>query len=344
MKNRCNKKNGNNISIIVPVFNIALELPRCVQSILQQTYRDFELLLVDDGSTDGSNSICDELAKTDSRIRVIHQKNAGVSVARNMGIEEAKGEYIAFVDGDDVIAPKYLERLFAGIKDETALSMCGHVRISSYDFTFPMETEDIHYYLAKDCAKRLLCGRFPITACCCLMRKSILGDIRFPVGIRSNEDKLFLYRYLLRNENQRIAFTNDAFYGYYIREESASRSNWNGSRDVIEVADEIEILTIKHHPEWLNEARDNTIVARLITLKSIILNERIINKKTHTFNQIRKETLKKGWPKTAGHRTKVEYTCLTIGGWCYRFLVKLFYNLVSDEKRYKTNEKMIRQG
>lgn len=331
------------ISVIVPVFNIFSELPYCVRSILQQTYQNFELLLVDDGSTDRSGKVCDDLIKTDSRIRVIHQKNAGVSVARNTGITEAKGDYLAFVDGDDLIAPDYLERLLTGMENEIAISMCSHVRISSYDYIFPVEAEDIHHYTAKDCAKRLLCGRFPISAWCCLLKKSMLGDIRFALGIRNNEDKLFLYRYLLKNEDKEVLFTNDALYGYYVRESSASRSGWNGSRDTIQVADEIERITLTQHPEWQNEAKNNTIAARLNTLKSIVLSEKKLVEGAQVFKQIRDETLKKGWPKTAGHRTKVEYTCLQIGEWCYRLLVRLFYSVTSDKKRYKTNEKMIRQ-
>ncbi|MDV4357675.1 glycosyltransferase, partial [Enterococcus faecium] len=91
------------ISIIVPVYNVEKYLKKCVDSILGQTFTDFELLLIDDGSTDNSGSICDELAKTDNRIKVIHKENGGLSDARNIGIEVAKGDFIGFIDSDDYI-------------------------------------------------------------------------------------------------------------------------------------------------------------------------------------------------------------------------------------------------
>lgn len=99
------------ISIIVPVYNVEKYLRDCLDSIAAQTCRDFEAILIDDGSTDSSGDVCDEYAKTDKRFRVIHQQNAGVSVARNNGLEKARGEYVAFVDADDVIVPNFVEVL-----------------------------------------------------------------------------------------------------------------------------------------------------------------------------------------------------------------------------------------
>ena len=92
------------ISIIIPVYNLRGKLERCINSVLQQTVINYELILVDDGSTDGSDKICDEFAGKDSRIKVFHKENAGVSSARNLGLDNAYGEYITFVDGDDYIS------------------------------------------------------------------------------------------------------------------------------------------------------------------------------------------------------------------------------------------------
>ena len=106
-------------SVIVPVYNVEAYLEKCVQSILRQTERDFELLLVDDGSTDSSGQLCEELAKKDSRIRVIHQENQGLGGARNTGIREAKGDWLLLVDSDDWIEPEILEKsLEAGLREE----------------------------------------------------------------------------------------------------------------------------------------------------------------------------------------------------------------------------------
>lgn len=100
------------ISVIVPVYNVEKYLSRCIESILSQTFTDFELLLIDDGSTDRSGEICDEYAKKDTRIRVFHTKNRGVSAARNLGLDNAKGEWISFVDSDDWVENDYLKSLF----------------------------------------------------------------------------------------------------------------------------------------------------------------------------------------------------------------------------------------
>lgn len=101
------------ISVIVPVYNVKTLLPRCINSLLSQKFTDYELLLIDDGSTDGSGDICDEYGKKDSRIKVIHKQNEGVSKTRNRGIDEARGEWITFVDSDDYITPDYLSDLYA---------------------------------------------------------------------------------------------------------------------------------------------------------------------------------------------------------------------------------------
>ena len=101
------------LSIIIPVYNVELYLPQAVESVLAQSFRDFELILVDDGATDGSGEICDRYAGEDSRVKVIHQKNAGVSAARNAGVAAAQGEYIGFTDSDDIIERDMYQRMIA---------------------------------------------------------------------------------------------------------------------------------------------------------------------------------------------------------------------------------------
>ena len=101
------------ISVIVPVYNVEAYLPECIRSVLEQSMSDFEMILVDDGSTDGCPAICDAAAEQDDRVRVIHQKNGGLSRARNAGLDAARGEWIGFVDSDDCIHPDMYEKLLA---------------------------------------------------------------------------------------------------------------------------------------------------------------------------------------------------------------------------------------
>ena len=116
---------NNLISVIIPVYNVENYLDECIQSVLQQTYKNLEIILVDDGSTDNSGVICDEYKDKDTRITVLHQKNGGISKARNVGIEYAHGEYIGFVDSDDFIHPQMYELLYAAIhKEQTDVAPC----------------------------------------------------------------------------------------------------------------------------------------------------------------------------------------------------------------------------
>ena len=132
------------ISIIVPVYNVEKYLSRCLDSILVQTYRDFELILVDDGSTDRSGAICDEYASRDERIKLIRQSNQGLSVARNVGLDAARGDYIGFVDSDDYIHPEtYQILLDALLKYDADLSVCGFNYVCENvieDLCHPLET------------------------------------------------------------------------------------------------------------------------------------------------------------------------------------------------------------
>jgi len=115
------------ISIIIPVYNVEDYLARCLESILFQSFKDFEVLLIDDGSTDGSGKICDAYAQNDTRIRVIHKVNGGVSSARNVGLNNANGQYISFVDSDDFVHPCFLEFLYNSIKSSKAdISICDY--------------------------------------------------------------------------------------------------------------------------------------------------------------------------------------------------------------------------
>lgn len=132
------------ISIIVPVYNVEKYLPRCLDSIIRQTFKDWECLVIDDGSTDTSGAICDEYARKDNRIKVFHKENGGVSTARNLGLDNACGEWIAFCDGDDAVESNWLDLMFTtGIKEQTQLVVCDFYEVtqkgmkshSAWDYT-----------------------------------------------------------------------------------------------------------------------------------------------------------------------------------------------------------------
>ena len=185
------------VSVIVPVYNVEKFLPNCIESIIGQTYSNFELILVDDGSPDSSGSICDKYAESNSKIRVVHQNNAGLSAARNAGIEIAKGDYLTFVDSDDFVLPHFLEVLVKGCEDNQAdLSVCAYTRCFFNDSVKSIPEKDViesYECFSNDKMKVFLTTKKIRTSAWGKMYKKFLFDnLRFPIG-KYNEDEFTTY-------------------------------------------------------------------------------------------------------------------------------------------------------
>ena len=190
------------ISIIMPVYQTRDYLAEAVQSVRNQTYSRWELLLIDDGSTDGSDALCDQLAREDARIRVFHQENAGVSRARNKGLEEARGDYYCFLDSDDALAPVFLAWHMEKQKAITGgVSCCGFRELKEADVEpadFSEETGTI--ITPGDWIRETLLGRINMPVCCAnwLIPARLAEGIRFNPSFRYSEDSLFLCTVLTR--------------------------------------------------------------------------------------------------------------------------------------------------
>ena len=215
------------ISIIVPVYNVEKYLPRCIDSILAQTFRDFELILVDDGSPDNCPALCDAAAEKDPRVVVLHQKNGGLSAARNAGLEIARGEWVGFVDSDDYIAPEMYETLY-----HTAISrgggvqlvICSYTYVDEEDNTLPRESPiKQEKVLDRIEAMDLLGGDrswYYITAWNKLYAKKLFDTVRFPVG-KLHEDEYVVHELFWQCE--KIAIVPQALYFYVQRNGSIMR-------------------------------------------------------------------------------------------------------------------------
>jgi len=179
------------ISVIIPVYNIKEYLPRCVRSVTGQTYRNLEVILVDDGSTDGTGALCDELAKEDDRIRVFHKENGGSSSARNLGIEHATGEYLGFVDSDDYISPEMYERLVDGIRASGGqIAQIGRDEVDEQGQKLPNicePPEKDEFISSEDFMRELLMHRGDCSFCTKLVDKKLFANHLFPIGVL-NED------------------------------------------------------------------------------------------------------------------------------------------------------------
>lgn len=185
------------ISVIVPVYNILDYLPRCVQSLTSQTYRELEILLVDDGSTDGTGKLCDELAKGEKRIRVLHKKNGGTSSARNLGIANAKGEYLGFVDSDDYVEPGMYERLYEAITlYRVKASQTGRDEIDAQGIQLPNICDPPaapECIGEEDFLRELLMHRGDCSFCTKLIARECFDGLDFPEGLLNEDFRLLVW-------------------------------------------------------------------------------------------------------------------------------------------------------
>jgi glycosyltransferase involved in cell wall biosynthesis len=216
------------ISIIIPVYNTEKFLEQCINSILSQSFTDFECILVNDGSTDRTPVICDEYQKKDSRIIVIHQVNNGASCARNAGLNIAKGEFITFVDGDDWINENYLSILYKNISENNCdMSVCGYKSINEKDDLFIEKQPSSLLFLNQISAKRALFDyKFLGTRICCkLVNRQFIynNNIRFDSKITVCEDGLFWFRVI--NNLQKVVYDSTPSYIYLIHENSITNSS-----------------------------------------------------------------------------------------------------------------------
>lgn len=214
------------ISIVVPVYNVEKYLDKCIQSILNQTFKDYEILLVDDGSTDKSGVICDDYASKYSNINVIHKTNGGPSDTRNVGIKSAQGEYLYFLDSDDYIIPECLEILYSNLKNNEAVLSCGS--FGFFDDNHPVNEDgsDENKLLKctgeKACLTLLYGKDFYTSSCNILLKAEIAKSNLFPVG-KFHEDELTTFRYFL--DSSTVVKTDYKTYYYYQREGSIMHSS-----------------------------------------------------------------------------------------------------------------------
>ena len=246
------------ISIVVPVYNVEKHLDNCVISVLNQTYSQWELMLVDDGSSDNSGAICDKYSRSNPQIRVIHQQNAGVSAARNQGIEHANGQYIAFLDADDTLPEDSLEILIHSIIDSNAdIAMgttCGEKWGLSSGHKIWKAEDGICSSLKDDPYTYSACGK--------IFRKEIIGETRFDTGIRINEDSFFIFRLMCKNPI--CICIEEAVYQYTQVVGSASRSAFSKKYfDILTVSQKKYEIVQEQFPHLLDLAKNMIIKANL---------------------------------------------------------------------------------
>ena len=267
------------ISVIVPVYNVEQYLERCVDSIINQTYKNLEIILVNDGSTDNSGQICDELAKKDSRIRVIHKKNGGLSDARNVGINEAKSDLIGFIDSDDYIDEDMYEVLMNNLKDANAdLSMCGHYDVYNNVPEEQVADKKIWELSSKDAIKMVMGAKIlSVTAVNKLYKKSLFSDLKFEIG-KIAEDAFIMIK-LLDKCNVVVA-TNEKKYYYVHRENSITTQKFSTKfLNVIEAYEQNRKIILEKYPELQDVAQMRMNWAYFYVLDRLLLDKEYNDKK-----------------------------------------------------------------
>lgn len=216
------------VSIIIPVYNIEDYIGECIESCLSQSYSSFEVIIVDDGSTDRSGDICEEYAKRDDRIRVLHQNNQGLSAARNNGLNMARGEYIVFVDGDDFVSPKLLQDALKALKASDSdivffqYRLWSEIEVSSDNYGIDGNEKKI--MSNEKCLELLLQHKLIDAVWHGLYSRYTIGDIKFPVG-RINEDVYWKYKIIQNAE--KILIIPEGLYYYRVRSGSIMQSTFS---------------------------------------------------------------------------------------------------------------------
>ena len=310
------------ISVIVPVYKVEPYLRRCVDSILKQTFTDFELILVDDGSPDKCGEICDEYASKDNRIHVIHQDNNGLSAARNAGIdwtfENSDSEWISFVDSDDWVACNYLQALFQGvIESRLSVSACAFIKTKKKiedeqkELQFDVLNTET-YYVTNRTNFIIAWGK--------LYKKECFRKIRYPVG-KIHEDEFVTY--LILFQFSQISVINSPLYYYQINDNGIMHSSSNhGIANALEALDE-QLLFFKKN--GLKNAYYTSIVHYINTLSALLRDDQNNEYAIKTIKKI----LYKHILKTRFFIKQIPWACEL----AYPFAMRMYWTIMAHKKQ-----------
>ncbi len=247
------------ISIVVPIYKVEAYLERCIDSIRKQTYKQIEIILVEDGSPDNCGKICDAYAKKDVRIQVIHKSNGGLSDARNAGIEIAKGTYIAFIDADDYVMPNYIENLYQLCKNYQAeIAICHYQKVYSLEPEVLSSKPNVQVYTGKELLYQMYNPKteIEVVAWNKLYLKSLWEGVIYPKG-RIHEDEATTYQLLYKT--QKVVVTDEILYAYYQTPNSITKKAYTKKR--------LDILTALKERLTFFKEREEEDLYRLTYIK-----------------------------------------------------------------------------
>lgn len=320
------------ISVLVPVYKVEKYLVCCVESIINQTYKNLEIILIDDGSPDRCPEVCDKFAAQDSRIRVIHKKNGGSADARNAGLDRASGEYIIFVDGDDFIHPEMIADLYDVVsKEQTEIVMCGFICVGENSVgiekrqdvseEYRLSDEVIspnefwtRYYTRPDVAYVVVWNK--------LIQSNLYKDVRFKKGKMIDDE--FVIHHLI-SQCKKISCIKENLYYYRKRNDSTMTSEFSISHlDVVEARIERALFFKSRKQQHFAEKSITYALSELLDAKEKIDFSKTDNKAR--FLELRNNCKRAGRQVVRGHSSgifKLAYLALLLGDGCYIRLMEI---------------------
>lgn len=317
------------ISVIVPVYNNEKFLPLAVESLLGQSYTNLEIILIDDGSTDNSGVICDKFAEENSNIIVIHQPNAGVSSARNAGLEIASGSMISFCDGDDTAESDLYEFLYRQmVKNDSDIACCAcHIFTDKGSFFLNYIADKMVWEKNDDFIRVLFKGQVPMGVYNKLFKKEVLENVRFPQGYRNNEDKYFCF--LASLNAKKVSFENEGKYNYYRREGSSSMVEFSQAYfDSLKLAEKMLNIVIERKPHLIEYAKCNLLATVLMVYKLMCKRNGFVKYKTQEskmYEYVKKFDVKMA-KKYLTKNNYIRFTVLRMNKTAFKLMTKLADN------------------
>lgn len=310
------------ISVIIPVYKVEKYLPKCIESIVNQTYNNLEIILVDDGSPDRSSEICDKYALKDGRIKVIHKENGGVARARNTGLDAATGDYIGFVDSDDWIETDMYELLMKNaIKYDADISMCGETVYENGEIVSAPNSGEVRLLNRIEAKKSTVVGGTMGFVWNKIYKRDTVGDVRFSSDYGCSEDLMFVYQ-LLENTDK-IVVDSSAKYNYFRNDGGITKGEFGyGAFGVVDV--KRRILNLEEETEVYPYCIKGFTSSAFVVLSGIITSKKCEDR----FDGLVKELLsfKKEILFGGRHGTidKIKIILLSISPSLYRWVIRNF--------------------
>lgn len=281
------------VSIIVPVYKVEKELDRCVQSILGQTYKNLEIILIDDGSPDKCPEMCDEYAQKDGRIKVIHKRNGGLSDARNAGLDIAKGEYFAFIDSDDWVAENFIEHLVTNMEATNSdISICGYIMVNTAGEMrhYAAGKDDLEIFEHDAALHELFAQqKFGCMICLKVYRHDLFEDVRFPKGKLYEDIAVSLP---LFEKSKRCVLSDAELYYYFQRDSSIVNSKFSKRKlDMLEFVQ--KMVDYSHEKEHRYDRETEAFYLKAVLMNILQAYKEVESKEARKSAEFLKKELKK---------------------------------------------------